>query len=152
MIRSPWIRPLHRGEAGVCLSAFVSVCVYHPPLQADFGPMSLMQFWTKLYSQLGRPLPKVLVLFTCFALNFFTRGFQIVARLLCVLLTQVAWVYFLLGVQSRVKFAFFARSELQFVQAPCDPERDVLYRKWMTGCSLLLGKAKQLYFYRAFHI
>lgn len=38
------------------------MCVYSPPHThtAAFGSMSLMQFWTKLYSQLGRPLPKVL--------------------------------------------------------------------------------------------
>lgn len=40
------------------------VCILTPPPHtAAFGPMSLMQIWTKLYSQLGRPLPKVLVLF-----------------------------------------------------------------------------------------
>lgn len=44
----------------------VRVCVYLTPTPshgAVLGPMSLMQFWTKLYSQLGRPLPKVLILF-----------------------------------------------------------------------------------------
>ncbi|KAL7396847.1 hypothetical protein ABVT39_012559 [Epinephelus coioides] len=35
------------------------VCIL-PPHTAAFGPMSLMQLWTKLYSQLGRPLPKEL--------------------------------------------------------------------------------------------
>lgn len=48
-------------------------CVRPPPLPsprppppssaAASGPMSLMQFWTKFYSQLGRPLPKVPVPF-----------------------------------------------------------------------------------------
>ncbi|XP_034036189.1 protein strawberry notch homolog 2 isoform X2 [Thalassophryne amazonica] len=33
------------------------MCV-NPTQVVGFGPMSLMQFWTKLYSQLGRPLPK----------------------------------------------------------------------------------------------
>lgn len=43
----------------------VCVCVFHPPnppTSAALGPMSLMQFWTKFYSQLGRPLPKVCLL------------------------------------------------------------------------------------------
>lgn len=49
------------------------MCVFipPPPYTAAFGPMSLMQFWTKLYSQLGRPLPKVLVLFASFFVSFF---------------------------------------------------------------------------------
>ncbi|XP_073332078.1 si:ch73-63e15.2 isoform X2 [Pagrus major] len=36
----------------------MSVFIPPPSHTAAFGPMSLMQFWTKLYSQLGRPLPK----------------------------------------------------------------------------------------------
>lgn len=39
--------------------------VFYLPTAA-FGPMSLMQIWTKLYSQLGRPLPKVLAAFDSF--------------------------------------------------------------------------------------
>lgn len=32
---------------------------FYPPRTAAVGPMSFVQIWTKLYSQLGRPLPKV---------------------------------------------------------------------------------------------
>lgn len=46
----------------------------------DAGLMSLMQFWTKFYADLGRPLPKVDVCFTfsSFLLNaqgWFVVGF-----------------------------------------------------------------------------
>lgn len=44
----------------------MSVSIIPPLLQ--LGPMSLMQFWTKFYSQLGRPPPKVLVLFASFVI------------------------------------------------------------------------------------
>lgn len=41
-------------------------CVCEPPCTAEVGPMSLMHIWTKLYSQLGQPLPKVWLLFLSF--------------------------------------------------------------------------------------
>lgn len=65
----PTLRPTH--GRGCRIQGFkvkqecMSVCILPPQTEA-IGPMSLMQFWTKLYSQLGRPLPKVLVLFAYF--------------------------------------------------------------------------------------
>lgn len=61
-LTNTWKRLSHLGIEGE--QECMSVCI--PPHTAAIGPMSLMQFWTKLYSQLGRPLPKVLVLFAYF--------------------------------------------------------------------------------------
>lgn len=58
-------RPGTPGEAGACVCVCTASSSPAPPSSsaAASGPMSLMQFWTKFYSQLGRPLPKVPVPF-----------------------------------------------------------------------------------------
>lgn len=61
-LSTTWKSPSHsgiHGEAGLCARVLYSIIEV-------LGLMSLMQIWTKFYSQLGRPLPKVQMLSTSF--------------------------------------------------------------------------------------
>lgn len=64
-LSATWKSPSHsgiHGEAGLCARILYSIIEV-------LGLMSLMQIWTKFYSQLGRPLPKVQMLSTSFENN-----------------------------------------------------------------------------------